>query len=116
MLLRELIEFVKAESTERNEGSFGLTEYVSLYTCRAIVEHRNSTKQFQELQMSNDVNVRITIRYAFNRFVPKLGMLIKWRDKILTVHGQPDLGEKDYLTFEAHYDPEQSLDNSLNES
>lgn len=112
MMLREIIQFVHASTLALSDGSFAIKSYPVLYECRADVKHVNSNREFQQMQIANNVQVEIKIRYAFGKFIPKVGMLIKWRGKILTVSGQPDLGEKNWLTFTANYDPETTLEDT----
>jgi len=106
--LTERVKFVRAATTDDDSGGYIAGDYVKLYECWANVEQNRNSREYQNLQMANMVAVDITMRYAHD-FVPSINMNAQWRDKLLTLHGSPDLSNKNYITIPAFYDPAETI-------
>jgi SPP1 family predicted phage head-tail adaptor len=107
--MSERIQFVRAETTGDDSGGYIAGKYKKLYECWANVQQSASNRDFQNMQMANMVSVEITMRYAFT-FIPNIDMNIIYREKLLTIHGAPDLSEKNFIKITAFYDPAENIE------
>jgi SPP1 family predicted phage head-tail adaptor len=113
--LTERIVFLQPTTTADDYGGFTRTTYTEVYECWANVQQSASNREFQSMQNVNMVGVDITMRYAFE-FVPSIENNISWRGKLLTIHGSPDLSEKNIIKLRAWYDPAVTIPEPVNES
>lgn len=102
--LKERIVFVSAETAEDLSGGFEKISDQTLYECWANIEQSSSNKAYQNFQLANMVIVSVTMR-TNPIFTPSLGQNIKWKDRFLTIQGEPDISETQFIEFQAAYDP-----------
>ena len=102
--LPERIKFVIAESVSDLSAGFEKQSDNVVYECWAKVEQNASSRDFQNFQITNMVSLNIIMRFTPN-FTPGAGQNIIWRNRFLTVQGEPDLSEKQYIKFSCSYDP-----------
>lgn len=102
--LKDKILFVQAETVSDLSGGWLNDGNTILYECWANVTQSNSSRQFQEMQIANMVLVTVQMR-TNPIFAPQAGHNIIWRDRFLTVHGEPDLSQRQFIEFQAAYDP-----------
>ncbi|TVR41893.1 MAG: head-tail adaptor protein [Cryomorphaceae bacterium] len=108
MRLKERIEFYRPTTEPDEAGGYDRTEYVKQYECWANVDQDNSAREMQSMQTANMVIVKVTIRYN-PAYVPGIKDNIKWGGVWLTIHGEPDRSERNWLKFRAAYDPNREL-------
>jgi hypothetical protein len=104
MRLKERITFVEAGTTDDTAGGYDKVNDIVLYECWANVTQGSSSRQFQNLQLTNMVMVTVTMRKSPD-FNPSTGQNIRWKNKYMTVQGEPDQSETQFISFIATYDP-----------
>lgn len=102
--MRERITFLTPDVSDDSSGGYTNADYIDVYSCWADVNLDNSTRDYDNFQLKNMVAVNIKYRYNPD-FTPTIINKIVWRDKLLSIHSAPDLGEKNYINLKCYYDP-----------
>jgi hypothetical protein len=102
--LKDRITFIEADTISDLAGGFEVVSTLTLYECWANVEQNNSNRAFQNFQVANMVIVTVSMRVN-PEFAPQSGQNVLWKDRFLTVQGEPDLNEQQFYSFQAAYDP-----------
>ena len=102
MRYRERITFLTTTATEDGAGGT-IGTFAKGFECWANISTDALSRTDILQQTVNMVTVSVDMRFN-TEFTPESGNQFVWRERLCTIHGPIDLGEKRTLKFKAAYD------------